>query len=102
MRLGIDFAGGTEVAVRFTAGDADEGKIRDVAESCGVQVPTVVRYGETSAPEFLIRFNRVGDSNEEECPTPADAGAGRAGGGEDPAAPSSEAKAASERLATSS
>jgi preprotein translocase subunit SecF len=103
MRLGIDFAGGTEVAVRFAAGDADEGKIRDVAESCGVQAPTVVRYGETSAPEFLIRFNRVGDANEQECPTPADSGAPAVPeGGEDPAAPSGEAQAASARLATSS
>ena len=69
MRFGIDFAGGTEVAVRFdTEGKADEGVIRTLAEACGVLDPTVVRYGETSAPEFLIRFNRVGPANEAECP----------------------------------
>jgi preprotein translocase SecF subunit len=69
MRFGIDFAGGTEVAVRFEKeGRSDEGSIRTIAEACGVLDPTVVRYGETSAPEFLIRFNRVGDANEAECP----------------------------------
>jgi preprotein translocase subunit SecF len=66
MRWGIDFAGGTEVAVSFEGTDADEAKVRAVVESCGVLDPTVVRYGETSAPEFLIRFNRVGDAREAE------------------------------------
>jgi len=59
------------VAVRFEEeGKADEGSIRALAEACGVLDPTIVRYGETSAPEFLIRFNRVGDANEAECPPP--------------------------------
>ena len=112
MRFGIDFAGGTEVAVHFTAADVDEAKIRAIVESCGVQDPTVVRYGETSAPEFLIRFNRVGDTNEAECPTPAEAAAPAQAGAppaaEAPAAPGGEAPAepaaapAPERLATSS
>jgi preprotein translocase SecF subunit len=74
MRWGIDFAGGTEVAVRFDAeAKADEGVIRTLAEACGVLDPTVVRYGETSAPEFLIRFNRVGEANASECPLAAEA-----------------------------
>jgi len=97
MRFGIDFAGGTEVAVRFAQNEGvDEAVIREVAESCGVQDPTVVRYGETSAPEFLLRFNRVGDSNESQCPTPAEAGAPAA------AAPAEGDAPAPERLATSS
>jgi preprotein translocase subunit SecF len=70
MRWGIDFAGGTEVAVRFESTDVDEAKIRALAESCGVIAPTVVRYGEVSAPEFLLRFNRVGDADEAKCPAP--------------------------------
>jgi preprotein translocase subunit SecF len=75
MRLGIDFAGGTEVAVRFDAeGKVDEGVIRALAEGCGVVDPTVVRYGETSAPEFLIRFNRVGEAREADCPSPPEEG----------------------------
>jgi preprotein translocase subunit SecF len=72
MRLGIDFAGGTEVAVRFEKPDAEEGAIRTLAESCGVLDPTVVRYGETTAPEFLIRFNEVGEANEADCPIAAE------------------------------
>lgn len=69
MRFGIDFAGGTEVAVRFdTEAKADEGRIRALAGACGVLDPTVVRYGETAAPEFLIRFNRVGEAAAAECP----------------------------------
>ena len=57
VRYGIDFAGGTEVQVRFENGaGAEEGAIRDVVTACGVRDPSVVRYGETDVPEFLIRF----------------------------------------------
>jgi preprotein translocase subunit SecF len=57
IRYGIDFAGGTEVQVLFDddAG-ANEGAIRSVVSACGVSDPSVVRYGETDAAEFLIRF----------------------------------------------
>jgi preprotein translocase subunit SecF len=72
MRWGIDFAGGTEVAVRFEAAGVDEAHIRTLAEACGVLDPTVVRYGETTASEFLIRFNRIGDPNAAECPALAE------------------------------
>ena len=72
VRFGIDFAGGTEVAVRFDPGVAvEEGAIRELAGACGVLDPTVVRYGETEAPEFLIRFNQVAAGAErgaESCP----------------------------------
>jgi len=71
MRLGIDFAGGTEVAVRFEPGtEADEGAIRTIASACSVLDPTVVRYGETESPEFLIRFNRTAAGTEAsaDCP----------------------------------
>src|SRR5262245_27902855 len=70
MRWGIDFAGGTEVAVRFESADVDEGKIRTLVEACGIVDPTIVRYGESGAREFLIRFNRIGDAREDECPAP--------------------------------
>jgi preprotein translocase SecF subunit len=57
VRYGIDFAGGTEVQVRFDdSAGADEGAIRSVVTACGVRDPSVVRYGETDAAEFLIRF----------------------------------------------
>jgi preprotein translocase subunit SecF len=56
VHLGIDFAGGTEVQVRFEQGGAEEGAIRSVVGACGVADPSVVRYGETDVAEFLIRF----------------------------------------------
>ena len=60
IRMGIDFAGGTEVQLRFAPGvDVDEGRIRDVAGACGVPQVTVVRYGEVDVPEYLIRFREV-------------------------------------------
>ena len=56
VHLGIDFAGGTEVQVRFAGDGADEGAIRNVVGACGVADASVVRYGETDVAEFLIRF----------------------------------------------
>ncbi len=57
IQLGIDFAGGTELQVRFAVdSNAHEGAIRSVVTRCGVRDPSVVRYGETSESEFLIRF----------------------------------------------
>jgi preprotein translocase SecF subunit len=57
IRYGTDFAGGTEVQVLFDdEAGAGEGAIRDVVTACGVSDPSVVRYGETDAAEFLIRF----------------------------------------------
>ena len=78
MKFGIDFAGGTEVAVRFEPGaEVDEEQIRGLASACGVldDPVSVVRYGETERPEFLLRFNRVADSEQaaDGCPVEADA-----------------------------
>jgi len=56
VRMGIDFAGGTEVQVRFQDASVGEGAIREVAGACGIGDPSVVRYGETEAAEFLVRF----------------------------------------------
>jgi len=96
VRLGIDFAGGTEMQVLFS-GDgeaaANEGAIRRVAGLCGVRDPSVVRYGETDVAEFLIRFQIEGGAIDvdavagADCPlTDADrarlAAAAEAGGGE--------------------
>ena len=56
IRLGIDFAGGTEVQVLFGPGVAvDEGAVRSVVTACGVEDPSVIRYGEGES-EYLIRF----------------------------------------------
>src|SRR5262245_53345396 len=62
IRLGIDFAGGTEMLVRFTDGvAADEGKVRTVLSSCGIPEPDVIRYGEEKVSEFLVRFGALED-----------------------------------------
>ncbi len=56
IQLGIDFAGGTEVQVRFGPDVAvDEGAVRRVVTACGVEDPSVIRYGEGES-EYLIRF----------------------------------------------
>ncbi|MBW2697124.1 MAG: protein translocase subunit SecF [Deltaproteobacteria bacterium] len=57
-RLGIDFAGGNEVQVRFEDGVAvDEGRIRQVlGDSLALDNLSVVRFGTVSEKEFLIRF----------------------------------------------
>lgn len=73
LKFGIDFAGGTEVAVRFDAGsDVDAQQLRALASACGVldDPVSVVRYGETDRPEFLMRFNRTadGDAAAADCP----------------------------------
>jgi preprotein translocase subunit SecF len=58
VKLGIDFAGGTEVQVRFVdEGNADEGTIREVVTNCGIEDASVIRYGGGSA-EFLIKFGQ--------------------------------------------
>jgi preprotein translocase subunit SecF len=75
LQLGIDFAGGTEIQVRFALdSNAHEGAIRSVVTRCGVRDPSVVRYGETDESEFLIRFRvDAGDgdgagSSGDDCP----------------------------------
>ena len=61
IRLGIDFAGGTEMLLRFEAGVAtDEARVRAVLGGCGVAEPSVIRYGEEVA-EYLVRFGTLGD-----------------------------------------
>jgi len=93
VKYGIDFAGGTEMQVLFRdGGAAGEGAIREVVTKCGVSDPSVVRYGETDAAEYLIRFRRDTEVAPEageagaDCPlTDADrerlAAAAEAGGG---------------------
>jgi preprotein translocase subunit SecF len=56
VKLGIDFAGGTEVQVRFDeVGVASEGSVRQIVTVCGVEEASVVRFG-GEAGEFLIKF----------------------------------------------
>jgi len=79
IRLGIDFAGGTEMLLRFADGVATgEGAVRSVLSSCAIPEPNVIRYGETQA-EFLVRFGALDDPGEVaaavergECPVSAE------------------------------
>jgi preprotein translocase subunit SecF len=58
IRLGIDFAGGMEVQVKFEPqASVDEGALRSVVRKVpGIEDLNVVRYGEPQDNEFLIRF----------------------------------------------
>jgi preprotein translocase subunit SecF len=56
-RLGIDFAGGTEIQVRFLeAGPVDEGPIREVVGELGIPNASVTRFGGADSHEFLIKY----------------------------------------------
>jgi preprotein translocase subunit SecF len=71
VKLGIDFQGGTEMQVLFEDQvDVDEGSIRNLIGACGIEDSSVVRYGETDHPEFLIRFQAGAVANVEgdACP----------------------------------
>jgi preprotein translocase subunit SecF len=90
VKLGIDFQGGTEMQVLFDSEvTVDEGVIRLVVGTCGIDESSVVRYGETSAKEFLIRFaagEEAADAGEDCRLTPEQVAAleraKQAGGGE--------------------
>jgi preprotein translocase subunit SecF len=57
VRLGIDFAGGTEMLVRFTEDTTvEETEIRQILEAAGVADAQVVRFEDLSDAEFSIRF----------------------------------------------
>ena len=55
VKLGVDFAGGTEMQVRFTGeGAVSDDPIRNVMQSLGIESDAVVRVGEGN--EFLLKF----------------------------------------------
>ena len=58
IRLGIDFAGGNEVQVRFDESvTVNEGLIREVLSASEVVPdPTVMRFGTGDTQEYLIKF----------------------------------------------
>ncbi len=58
VRLGIDFAGGTEIQLKFDEGvEVSEGPIREIVGGIdGINDPSVVRFGEVAENEFLVKF----------------------------------------------
>ncbi|MCH2410820.1 protein translocase subunit SecF [Myxococcota bacterium] len=57
MKMGIDFAGGTEIQLRFDPDSlVGEGVIRRAATKAGIENPTVVRFG-SEGNEFLLKFH---------------------------------------------
>ncbi len=65
LNFGIDFAGGTEIQVRFTDENlqVDEGDVRAAVSTSGIQDASVVRYGNEDSKQFLIHFR--GDEEHE-------------------------------------
>ncbi len=65
VKLGIDFAGGTEVQVGFAEGVAvNEESVRRVVTACGIASPDVIRYGDTDVSDYLIRFQTTTEAEE--------------------------------------
>lgn len=69
VKLGIDFAGGTEIQLTFEPDVVvSEGPIRDLVGAVeGIDDPSVVRYGEPVDNEFLVKFKgtvKSGDASE--------------------------------------
>lgn len=57
VRVGLDFAGGTEVQVLFAPGVSVDGtRLREVARGAGFLDASVVRFGELDSSEYLIKF----------------------------------------------
>ncbi len=85
-RLGVDFAGGSEVQVRFTGeGRVGDAQIRQVLGQLGIANASVVRVGEGN--EFLLKFRgerRIEPGEEAAAPVgeaEAEAGEGESGSG---------------------
>lgn len=60
-KLGIDFAGGTEVAVKFLS-DTPIDKVRDAADDAGIGEAEIKSFGKEN--QYLIRFKSSGNESE--------------------------------------
>ena len=92
VRLGIDFAGGTEIQVQFDPGsNADEGQIRQIVSGMpGVEDLSVVRFGDVADREFLLKFRAELDPLLENAGAAAPDAAERPGPAEPAAGPAPE------------
>jgi preprotein translocase subunit SecF len=69
IRVGVDFAGGTEAHIRF-AKPSDEGAVRGALGGADLPGLSVVRFGE--ATDYLVRFQgdrKIGKGPSDEAPT---------------------------------
>src|SRR5262245_13669524 len=55
---GVDFAGGSEIEVKF-AGKADAGAVRQAVEAVGFEEASVQTIGADDENSFLVRVGRV-------------------------------------------
>src|SRR5713101_5793221 len=58
LNYGVDFAGGTELQVRFDK-SVSAGDVREVVSQAGFGEPTVQEYGNKTDNQFLIRVERI-------------------------------------------
>ena len=58
LNFGVDFAGGTEMEIRF-AKPVDPGSIRKAVEDLGFKDASVQTYGPTEEHTFLVRVGRI-------------------------------------------
>ncbi len=72
LNFGVDFAGGTEMEVRFST-RVDAGAIRQAVGEVGFEDASVQTYGPEEENSFLIRVGRFALMSEEEVKRVADA-----------------------------
>ncbi len=72
LNFGVDFAGGTEMEVRFGK-QVDPGAIRKAVEDLGFKDASVQTYGAEDEHTFLIRVGRIALMNEEDVKRVVDA-----------------------------
>src|SRR5512133_3348862 len=65
LNFGVDFAGGTEMEVKFSQ-PVDPGDIRKAIEETGFKGASVQTYGDESEHSFLIRVERIALMGEED------------------------------------
>jgi len=65
LQWGVDFAGGTEMEVKF-AKAVDPGAIRETVEGLGFKGASVQTYGPAEENSFLIRVERIALMSEED------------------------------------
>jgi preprotein translocase subunit SecF len=58
LNYGVDFAGGTELQIKFTK-PVEAGQVRDEVSKVGFGEPTVQVYGNPDEHQFLVRVERI-------------------------------------------